>query len=519
LEKLEYPDPVALVIFGAGGDLTRRKLVPALYDLYLDDLLPDRFALFGSDARPLSLKDFRQQLREGADEFSRHGKTETKRWEAFSQCVIDYLVADLTDPDLYRSIAKKLEELNQQWQGSAVHLFYQATPPAVVEGLIEQLGAAGLAQDRAKTRIVLEKPFGWDIESARALNNKLATAFDEKQIFRIDHFLGKETVQNILALRFANGIFEPIWDRRYVDHVQINMPEKLGVEHRGAYYEKTGALRDMIENHLMQVMCLIAMDAPVAFEADTIRDKKVEVLRAVRPIPVAQVHEFTARGQYGPGWIEGEKVPGYRQEPGVDPQSDTETYAAVKLFIDNWRWQDVPFYLRTGKRMAQTVSEVSINFRPAPHQAFPSSAIGSYQLNRLVLYIDPEEGIRLRFYAKRPGQGMKLSPVDMQFSYKQAFKVEPAEAYETLLADAMIGDATLFKRRDQTEASWAVVMPIIEGLSEVTEDFPNYAAGSWGPESAEVLIAREGRAWQMPTPLNDPEVCEPPESRPGGDKA
>ncbi|MGE5531872.1 MAG: glucose-6-phosphate dehydrogenase [Bacteroidota bacterium] len=519
MEKLEYSDPVALVIFGAGGDLTRRKLVPALYDLYLDGGLPDKFALIGTDAREMSPKDFIKQLRDGTDEFSRFGKTETKRWQAFAQCIRDYLVADLTDRKLYQTVGQKLDELNQQWQGEAVRLFYQATPPSVVEGLIEQLGAAGLAQNRQKSRIVLEKPFGWDANSAAELNRKLASVFDESQIFRIDHFLGKETVQNILALRFANGIFEPIWDRRYVDHVQINMPEKLGVEHRGPYYEKTGALRDMIENHLMQVMCLIAMDAPVAFEADTIRDKKVEVLRAVRPIEVAQVHDFTARGQYGPGWIEGEQVPGYRQEPGVDPQSDIETYAAVKLFIDNWRWQDVPFYLRTGKRMAQTVSEVSINFRPAPHQAFPPSAIGSYQMNRLVLYIDPEEGIRLRFYAKRPGQGMKLSPVDMQFSYKQAFHREPAEAYETLLADAMVGDATLFKRRDQVEASWAVVMPIIEGWSEVTEDFPNYAAGTWGPETGEALIARDGRAWQMPTPLNDPDVCEPPEARPGGENA
>lgn len=504
------PDAAALVIFGAGGDLTYRKLVPALYDLHMDGLLPEQFDLIGVDARKLSLDEFKKRLQEGTAQFSRRGKIEPQAWDEFAQHITEYLVGDFADKGLFESIGQKLDAFDKQSQTKAVRIFYQATPPTLVETLVESLDKSKLSHDRDRARIVMEKPFGWDLESAKCLNRVVAKAFHENQIFRIDHYLGKETVQNILAFRFANALFEPLWDRKYIDHVQISMPEKLGVEHRGQYYEKTGALRDMVQNHLMQVLCLIAMDAPVAFEADEIRDKKVEVLRAIRPIPLDHVHEFAARGQYGEGWVEGQKVPGYREEPDVDPNSATETYAAVKLFIDNWRWQDVPFYLRTGKRLKQTVSQVSITFRPAPHQAFPASAIAAWQPNRLVLYLEPEQGMRLKFYAKRPGEGMNLSPVDMHFSYKEVFSQPSYEAYETLLLDVMTGDATLFKRADQTEASWVAMMPIVEAWQEVEPvDFPNYDAGSWGPENAEVLVARDGRTWQAPAPLALDQTCHP----------
>lgn len=510
MENNQLPGASALVIFGAGGDLTYRKLVPALYDLHLDGLLPEQFDLIGVDARPLTLDKFKQRLREGTGKFSRRGQVDPSAWKQFAEHLTEYVVGDFGDPAVFAAVSEKLEAFDQQAQTKAARVFYQATPPSLVETLVDGLDKSRLSHERKRARIVLEKPFGWDLDSAQRLNRLVARAFDEKQIFRIDHYLGKETVQNILAFRFANTLFEPLWDRKYIDHVQISMPEQLGVEHRGQYYEKTGALRDMLQNHLLQVLCLIAMDAPVAFEADEIRDKKVEVLRAIRPIPPERVHEFAARGQYGEGWIEGRKVPGYRQEPEVDSQSMTETYAAVKLFVDNWRWQDVPFYLRTGKRLKLTRSQVSITFRPVPHQAFRASAISDWQPNRLVLYLEPEQGMRLKFFAKRPGEGMTLSPVDMHFGYREAFAVPSYGAYETLLLDVMLGDATLFKRADQAEASWVAMMPIIEAWQQGEPlDFPNYDAGSWGPENAEVLIARDGRIWQVPSSLTLDQTCHP----------
>jgi glucose-6-phosphate 1-dehydrogenase len=488
--------PTALVIFGAAGDLTWRKLVPALFDLYLDDLLPGGFAIIGVDGKAIAIDDWRMRLEKGANQFSRHHNVDPGKWKDFAVHLINCLTGDFTNSDTYDTLAKSLKEQDGKLGNQTEHIFYLATPPTIVEDIIHNLGKAGLTEDKKRSRLVFEKPFGHNQESACALNQSLLETLDEPQIYRIDHFLGKETVQNILAFRFANALFEPIWDRRYIDHVQITVAETLGVEHRGGYYDKAGALRDMIQNHLMQILSLIAMEPPVAFTADEIRARKVDVLRAVRPIPVDNLHRYAARGQYGPGWLEGERVPAYRNEPDVDPDSGTETFAALKLFIDNWRWQDVPFYMRTGKRMAEDVSRAIIQFRPVPHQSFPSSAAIDWQPNRLEIDIQPDEGISLRFLAKQPGVTLRLSPKDMNFRYSEAFKTEPPEAYETLLLDVLEGDATLFMRADQVECAWKVVDPVLEVWDSVgASDFPNYPSGSWGPESAETLIAQDGRSW------------------------
>ena len=504
MEPLAQPGPTILVIFGAGGDLTWRKLVPGLYNLHLEGLLPDQFAVVGVDQRPLSATKCREHLRQGVDKYSRSGKAAPAEWKKFAAHLSDYLVGDLAEPALYDKLADRLPEIEREWGGPAVRIFYQATPPAAVPALVREIKRARLNRGGERVRIVMEKPFGRDLPSAAALNKTLAEAFSEPQIWRIDHYLGKDTVQNILAFRFANALWEPFWDRRYIDHVQITMAEEVGVEHRGGYYDTTGALRDMMQNHLLQVLCLIAMEPPVSFAADEIRNKRAEVLQAIRPIPEGAVHDHAARGQYAAGWLQGEHVPGYRQEPQVRPDSPTETYAALKLFIDNWRWQDVPFYLRTGKRLLKKVSEATIVFRPVPHKSFPDSAVGAWPANRLVIKIQPDEGLQLTFQAKRPGQRLRLSPVSMRFSYCDTFHHTPPEAYETLLLDVMLGDATLFKRGDQVEVSWQILTPVLERWAQVLpEEFPNYTAGSWGPEAAEVLIAQDGRSWLVPTVLEE----------------
>jgi glucose-6-phosphate 1-dehydrogenase len=485
-----------LIIMGAAGDLTWRKLVPAVYNLHLDGWLPEKFAIVGVDLKEMSLEDFQKRLKSGVDTFSRSGKPAREDWQAFCSHCATFICGSFDDTETYEKVGKFLEEKEREWNTSPNRVYYLATPPSLVETITENLGRANMAQDEEHVRIVVEKPFGSDLASATALNRMLARNFAENQLYRIDHYLGKETVQNILAFRFANALFEPIWDRRYIDYVELTVAETVGVEHRGGYYEHAGALRDMIQNHLLQLLCLVAMEPPVSFQADEIRNKKVDVLRAIRPINPQEVAHVAARGQYGPGWIQGEKVVSYREEAGVSLDSMTETFAAVKFYVDNWRWQDVPFYLRTGKRMIAHFSDIAIQFHPVPHQSFPSQAVVDWQPNRLAIRIQPDEGIMLRFQAKQPGPRMLLRPEELSFKYREAFNATSPEAYETLLLDVMIGDSTLFMRADQIEASWQAIMPILEAwqISRPLE-FPNYQSGTWGPQASEALIARDGRSW------------------------
>ena len=450
------------------------------------------------DRKETELKPFLERLRDGVDQFSRQGQATDERWAEF-EGMIQLIVADFESPECYASLASRFSELDKKWGTRANRVFYLAVPPGVVETIAQQLGEAGLATDRDHDRMVAEKPFGRDLASAAVLNRLLTGIFDEHQIYRIDHYLGKETVQNILALRFANAVFEPVWNRRYVDHIQITVAEQEGVGHRGDYYEHAGALRDMIQNHLLQILSLVAMEPPVSFDADEIRNKKLDVLKAIRHIAPNDIPEVSARGQYGAGEIDGEAVVAYRSEQGVAPGSPIETYVALKLFVDNWRWQGVPFYLRTGKRLPNRVSEAFIQFRPVPHRSFPASAVADWQPNRLALRIQPDEGILLRFQAKQPGPEITLDPVKMHFYYKDAFDVPQPEAYETLLLDVLKGDQTLFMRADQIEASWAAITPVLDAWERRAQsDFPNYPAGSWGPAAADRLIEDDGRHWIAP---------------------
>lgn len=487
--------PTVFVIFGGTGDLTSRKIGPALYNLFLDGWLPSQFSIIGTGRTLLSDEQFRGNLLKDINQFSRSGKAVKEKWDEFEKNIY-YQVCDVKDAATYKEFGNRIDKHNAEWQTKANIIYYLAVSPNFFPIIASNISKAKLAEDPDKTRIVIEKPFGHDLESARELNKLLSGIFDERQIYRIDHYLGKETVQNIMAFRFANSILEPIWNRNYIEHVQISVTEQLGVEERGDYYDGAGALRDMIQNHLLQLLCFIAMETPISFSADEVRNRKVDVLRAMRKFGPEDVRLSAVRGQYGKGWMQGKEVPGYRQEAKVDPDSNTETFAAIKFFVDNWRWSGVPFYMRTGKRMHQTASVISIQFKDVPHLVFPAAATESWQQNRLIISIQPEMSIRLQVQAKRPGLDMVLNTVDMVFDYKGTYSSQAPEAYETLLLDTMLGDQTLFMRGDQVEAAWELLMPILETWKgKKSLSFPNYSADSWGPEIAEALIARDGYHW------------------------
>lgn len=490
-------DPCIMVIFGAAGDLTRRKLIPALYNLAKAELLSREFAILGVAHNPMSDDDFRKKL---ADDIKQYAGSEIDRdiWEWFNRRLY-YLTGDFGDKNIYSQLSTKLGQLDKEHSTRGNYFFYLATAPDFFGSIVEQLAAAGLMEEKNGywRRVIVEKPFGHDLESAKALNQQLLKVAKENQIYRIDHYLGKETVQNILAFRFANGIFEPIWNRRYIDHVQISVAETVGVEQRGSYYDTAGALRDMVPNHIMQLISLTSMEPPVSFEANAVRDEQAKVLHAIQPLSSEEVLTRTVRGQYGAGIEDAHRVPAYRSEEDVPPASRTETFVAMKLAIDNWRWADVPFYLRTGKRLAAQNTHIVIQFRRAPFVLFRDTPVENLMPNQLVLHIQPEEGISLQFAAKVPGPIMRLGAVDMNFEYADYFGTQPSTGYERLLHDCMIGDATLFQRADMVEAGWCVVSPALDVWKALPpRNFPNYPSGSWGPHESDELLERDGRHWR-----------------------
>jgi glucose-6-phosphate 1-dehydrogenase len=489
-------NPTLLFIFGGSGDLTNRKLIPALYNLYIDNYLPEKFFVIGVGRTTFaSHEEYRNKLLEGVQQFSRRKGEDNGYWKKFSENIL-YFEKDLLDDNTYSNIIGWINDKAREWNAKPTVIFYLAVAPQLAPGISQKLADQKICTDPKGTRIVFEKPFGHDIKSAHELNKLLTGLFEEEQIFRIDHYLGKETVQNILAFRFANTLFEPIWNSNYIDHIQITAAETVGVEDRGGYYEQAGALRDMVQNHMLQLLCMVAMEAPTSFNANEIRNKKVDVLNAIRKIEPEQVHHLTVRGQYSSGWLKGKEVNGYRQEKNVDAHSPVETFVAAKFYIDNWRWQNVPFYIRTGKYLHEKTTLITVQFKDGPLYAFPKEAAETWRPNRLIFSIQPHTDIRLRFQSKRPGPAMILNPVDMVFSYSEAFDVQEPEAYETLLEDVIEGNPTLFMRGDQVEAAWNVITPILETWQKrAPVDFPNYAPDSWGPEDAEALIARDGRNW------------------------
>jgi glucose-6-phosphate 1-dehydrogenase len=494
-----------LVIFGASGDLTRRKLVPALYDLACIGCMNPKFDVLGVGRTALSSEEFRVRMHSGAAASKEARNFTEEQWSDFEKRLF-YLAGDPNDTDFYPRLRLQLEEMRRTGS-SGNHLFYVSTPASVAQPIIDGLGAAGLNHNpHGWSRIVLEKPFGRDLDTARQLNAALLHTFAERDVYRIDHYLGKETVQNILVFRFANSLFEPVWNRNYIDYVEITAAEPVGVESRAAFYEETGALRDMVANHLLQLLAITAMEPPIAFEADAVREQKVQVFRSIRPMTKDEVAQRTVRGQYGPGQIDGRQVAGYRQESGVRPDSKTETYVALEFHVDNWRWAGVPFYVRTGKRLARQLTEVRVHFKRTPQALFARTPDEQVEPNVVVLGIQPDEGIALQFGAKRPGGQMQVVPVNADFRYRTAFDGITPVAYETLLLDAMRGDPTLFTRGDEIEAEWSIITPVEEAWAHVpVPDFPNYDAGSQGPDAAHRLIREELRGWhEITTPLHRP---------------
>ena len=490
--------PCAMVLFGGAGDLTKRKLVPALFNLVKAKLLPRDFVVLGVSVDDLSLDQFRNEV----TGFLQPGDRDTDAWQWFVER-LHYEQGDFSNPDTFSTLCNRLRELDATYNTQKNYLFYLATASKFFAPIVQQLGRVGLsrAEDGCWRRVVIEKPFGHDLESAQALNREIKSVLDENQIYRIDHYLGKETVQNIMVFRFDNAIFEPLWNRRYIDHIQITNAETVGVERRGGYFDNTGTLRDMVPNHMMQVLSLTAMEPPVSFHADTVRNEQAKILHAVETLDSEDVLHCSVRGQYGEGVIENESVPGYRMEPGVSPESRTETFVALKLIVDNWRWAGVPFYLRTGKRLAKRHTEITIHFKQTPFELFRNAPFHKSHANTLVIQIQPAEGISLSFGAKIPGAVLRVGSVDMSFEYSKYFGAEAYTGYEVLLYDCMIGDATLFQRADMVEAGWRVVNPVIDVWKALPpRKFPNYGAGSWGPAAAEELMERDHRQWRKIEP-------------------
>jgi glucose-6-phosphate 1-dehydrogenase len=492
------PDPCAFVLFGATGDLAHRKVIPAIYQLWRTNLLPAEFSLVAVARRPYTNEAFAAELRASVEKYSRVQPIDKAAWEELARR-ITYQQLDFSDDAGFDRLGAKLDELDKECSTAGNRLFYLATQPSQVTEIVRQIGRVGLDKEvrgAGWRRLIVEKPFGRDLESARTLNHEVHKVFRESQVYRIDHYLGKETVRNLMVFRFGNGIFEPVWNRSYVDHVQITVAESIGVEARGAFYEETGASRDILQNHLLQLMTLVAMEPPSSFQADALRDQKLQVLRAIAAPDQDDVRRNVVRGQYGPGWVGGEPAAGYREEPEVDPESETETYVAGRFTIDDWRWSGVPFYLRAGKRLPKRGTEIAIQFKDVPLRLFRESA-GDPAPNVLAMRIQPDEGIMLRFAAKVPGLGLDVRAVNMDFAYDTSFVVDSPDAYETLILDALLGDASLFTRADEVEAAWAVVTPIINAWAETAPPhLPNYAAGSWGPEAADELMERDGRRWR-----------------------
>ena len=499
--KENRPEPCGLIIFGASGDLTHRKLLPALFQLFKKSLLADEFYVIGCARTESSADVFRDNVAAALqDRFPTATADDVQKF--CQRCF--YLSGQYQDPALYRQLAQRLQEIEQTYRSVKNHIFYLSVPPNLYAPIVQQLGAAGLTtddeQDCPCARVVIEKPFGRDLESAMALDRELNHVLTEPQIYRIDHYLGKMTVQNILMFRFANSIFEPIWNRRYIDNIQITVAETLGVEHRAGYYEQAGQLRDMFQNHMLQMLALVAMEPPTSFAADRVRDEKVKLLRAIKPFPLDNLPRWIVRGQYGPGRIGGQDVPGYRQEEGVNPNSPIETFVAAKLSVENWRWQGVPFYLRSGKRLAGKVSEIVVTFKRVPHSMFAPISPEELPQNVLVFNVQPEEGISLTIQAKHPGPKLCMSSLQMSFHYESIFGVELPEAYERLLLDCMLGDQTLFVRHDDMNVAWSLMTPVLHAWADDksgrhTGMLYTYAAGAWGPAESDALLERAGYQW------------------------
>ncbi|MDQ3509856.1 MAG: glucose-6-phosphate dehydrogenase [Actinomycetota bacterium] len=489
------PEPATMVIFGASGDLTARKLIPALYDLAASRRLPMEFLVVGISRTEMSHDEFRDRLRKALEEHRPDGFSEDV-WESFSAGIF-YLSGDSKKPETYSELKNFLQKLDSERGTGGNRIFYLSSSPSLFPAIVDGLGESGMSGEDGDSysRIVIEKPFGSDLSSARELNAEIQSRFREDQIYRIDHYLGKETVQNIMALRFSNGIFEPLWNQNYVDHIQITVAEDIGVGTRGAFYEEAGALRDIVQNHLMQVLCLTAMEPPVTFDADSVREEKVKVLKAIRPFPEGDVENFAVRGQYSRGWVWGEEVEGYREVAEVATDSSTETFVALKLFVDNWRWAGVPFYVRAGKRMPKKATEIAVHFKPTPHTPFARAGDDGMEPNVLVIRIQPEEGVSLKIGAKVPGSGFDIGAVNMDLLYGTAFLEEAPDAYGRLLLDLMLGDPTLFIRADEAEGSWRILEPVMKAWSK-EESVPFYAAGAWGPDEADSLLEADGREWR-----------------------